>query len=96
MHGYVLLRNRFRGAVKAAIVNRQFVLFSHYAGSVPSSKAGYDGTNGPTGAQLSMELLTCTHNTGCHKALSYTDHLRSQEKEFSPSLVKKPLLSYPL
>lgn len=83
VHGYMPLKYRFSAAVKPAIVNRQSVLFSHYARTVPSFKPGYDGTNGATGAQLSMELLTCTHNTGCHKALSYTDHLRSQKKEFS-------------
>lgn len=43
---------------QGSFVNRQSVLFSHYAGSVPSFKAGCDGTNGATGAQLSMELLT--------------------------------------
>lgn len=82
------------GAVKAAIVNRQSVLLSHYVGSVPSFKAGYDGTNGATGAQLSMELLTRTHNTRLSQSpVVYGSSEIAEERDFTFSVIFSDIFS---
>lgn len=61
----------FWDTAKSTFLSWQTILFLHYSTAVQSFKAGDDDTKQCNRAQLFVEILTCTDDTGFHKYLSY-------------------------